>query len=254
MIANCSVSTRRLATVVALLLGGAALTGCQQAVSAPAPQAKAAASAPLADAAHPEVVELFQSQGCSSCPPANRLVMPLADRPDTLVLSWQVTYWDHLGWKDKFADPAYTARQWSYARKLGHNQVWTPQVVVNGRGDVVGSDPRELTGALHKFQRGSNGPAIALSVKDVRIEGAGAGANVELVRYDPRIVQVPILSGENGGATLPHRNVVKEYAMLGKWQGGKQTFTLPAARHPGLKTAILVQQGEGGAILAAAHD
>ena len=236
--------------LLAAMLLSTLLAGCQQAVSAPAANPSAAG----ADSLHPEVVELFQSQGCSSCPPANRLVMPLADRPDTLVLSWQVTYWDHLGWKDKFADPAYTARQWSYARKLGHNQVWTPQVVVNGRGDVVGSDPRELSGALRKFQRGSGGPVIALSAKDVRIEGAGAGASVELVRYDPKILQVPILAGENGGATLPHRNVVKEYAMLGQWRGGKQVFALPAARHPGLKTAILVKQGEGGAIQAAAHD
>ena len=240
--------TVRLHLLAALLLP-AALAGCQQAVSATLAPANAGS-----DVAHPEVVELFQSQGCSSCPPANRLVMPLADRPDTLVLSWQVTYWDHLGWKDKFADPAYTARQWSYARALGHNQVWTPQVVVNGRGDVVGSDPRELGAALHKFQRGSGGPTIALSAKDVRIEGAGKSASVELVRYDPRIEQVPILAGENGGVTLPHRNVVKEYAMLGVWHGGKQSFALPAARHAGLKTAILVQQGEGAPILAAAHD
>jgi len=241
--------TVRLHLLAALVLP-AALAGCQQAVSAPA----AAPSAAGADPGHPEVVELFQSQGCSSCPPANRLVMPLADRPDTLVLSWQVTYWDHLGWKDKFASPAYTARQWSYAHTLGHNQVWTPQVVVNGRGDVIGSDPRDLSGALRKFQRGNGGPVIALSGKDVRIEGAGPGASVELVRYDPRIVQVPILAGENSGATLPHRNVVKEYAQLGQWHGGKQDFTLPAAHTSGLKTAILVQQGEGGAILAAAHD
>ena len=189
--------TVRLHLLAALLLP-AALAGCQQAVSATLVPANAGA-----DVAHPEVVELFQSQGCSSCPPANRLVMPLADRPDTLVLSWQVTYWDHLGWKDKFAAPAYTARQWSYAHALGHNQVWTPQVVVNGRGDVVGSDPRELGAALHKFQRGSGGPVIALSAKDVRIEGVGAGASVEMVRYDPKIVQVPILAGENSGATLP---------------------------------------------------
>ena len=241
--------TVRLHLLAALALP-AMLAGCQQAVSAPA----AAPSAAGADPLHPEVVELFQSQGCSSCPPANRLVMPLADRPDTLVLSWQVTYWDHLGWKDKFAAPAYTARQWSYAHTLGHNQVWTPQVVVNGRGDVVGSDPRELGAALHKFQRGSDGPVIALSAKEVRIAGAGQGARVELVRYDPRVVQVPILAGENGGATLPHRNVVKEYALLGQWRGGKQSFALPASRAPGLKTAILVQQGEGGPILAAAHD
>ena len=248
--------TDRLRLLATLLLP-AMLAGCQQAVSAPAAALAAGADSAhpsAADAAHPEVVELFQSQGCSSCPPANRLVMPLADRPDTLVLSWQVTYWDHLGWKDRFADPAYTQRQWSYAHALGHDQVFTPQVVVNGRGDVIGSDPRELSGALRKFQRGSGGPAIVLSARDVRIAGAAKGARVELVRYDPRVIQVPIKAGENSGVTLPHRNVVREYAVLGTARGGPQGFALPAARQAGLRTAVLVEQGEGGPIVAAAHD
>src|SRR5580698_2329765 len=97
-----------------------------------------ASAAGAADAAHPTVVELFQSQGCSSCPPANANVMALSDRPDVLALSFQVTYWDNLGWKDTFGSPRYTARQWDYARALRHDNVWTPQVVVNGRADVVG--------------------------------------------------------------------------------------------------------------------
>ena len=86
------------------------------------------------------VVELFQSQGCSDCPPANANVMALADRPDLLTLSFGVTYWDNLGWKDTFASPQFTARQWDYAHALRHTEVYTPQVIVNGRADIVGRD------------------------------------------------------------------------------------------------------------------
>ena len=207
-----------------------------------------------ADPAHPAVVELFQSQGCSSCPPANRNVMPLADRADVLVLSWQVTYWDYLGWKDSFADPAFTARQQAYARSLGHNGVFTPQVVINGRGDVVGIDGGQLTRALHDLDRGTGGPSLHLSANSVSIDGTGNDAVLTMVRYDPRIIQVPIRAGENGGATLPHRNVVREVAALGQWSGGSQTFALPKARHAGLKTAVLLQRGQAGPILAALHD
>ena len=86
------------------------------------------------------VVELFQSQGCSSCPPANANVMALSDRPDLLTLSFGVTYWDQLGWKDTFASPRYTERQWDYAHAFHRRQVFTPEVVVNGHADVVGQD------------------------------------------------------------------------------------------------------------------
>jgi hypothetical protein len=88
-------------------------------------------------AAHPTMVELIQSQGCSSCPPANANVVAISDRPDLLTLSWQVTYWDQLGWKDTFGSPVYTARQWNYAHSLHRGEVATPQVVVNGRADVM---------------------------------------------------------------------------------------------------------------------
>jgi hypothetical protein len=215
----------------------------------------AAPGAEAADAGHLTVVELFQSQGCSSCPPANANAMALADRPDLLVLSFAVTYWDELGWKDTFASPQFTARQWDYARGLGHGQVWTPQVVVNGRADVVGVARSELEALIRHEDRGTAGPAIA-AVGDRVTVGAAAGARgaeVLLVRYDPHVVEVPIQRGENGGKTLPHRNVVKQLVVLGSWTGALQTYPLPPARAAGLTSAILVQAGPGGPILAAAR-
>ena len=212
------------------------------------------APAAAADPVHPTVVELFQSQGCSSCPPANANVMALADRPEILVLSWQVTYWNDLGWKDTFARPAFTARQWDYARAFHRSQVATPEVVVNGRDDVVGSRRDELEALIRRLDRGSGGPAIGLATTRVRITGAGPGGSVIMVRYDPHILQVPIRRGENGGRTLPHRNVVREVARLGEWKGGTRDFTLPKPSRPGLKTAILLQRGTAGPILAAVHD
>lgn len=214
----------------------------------------AASAATAADQSQLTVVELFQSQGCSSCPPANANVMALSDRPDLLVLSFGVTYWDQLGWKDTFASPQFTARQWDYARAFHHSQVWTPQVVVNGHADVVGIDRRELEAVIRREANGSTGPAIHASGNQVTIEaGSGPAAQVLLVRYDPNIVQVPIRRGENGGKTLPHKNVVRELAKLGAWSGKSQTYVLPAARVAGLKTAILVQERTGGHILAAAR-
>jgi hypothetical protein len=215
-----------------------------------------AGPAAAADAAHPTVVELFQSQGCSSCPPANANLIANADRPDVLALAFQVTYWDHLGWKDTFDDPRFTDRQWDYARALHHRNVFTPQVVVNGRLDGVGAVPAEFAGLVRKGDRGLSGPALSVAGGAVSI-GAGkapaTGADVWLVRYDPRTVQVAIRAGENGGKTLPHRNVVKQLVRLGAWRGAPATLKLPPATDPALKTAVLVQAGRGGAILAAAR-
>ena len=215
--------------------------------------ALSAASALAADAAHPLVVELFQSQGCSSCPPANANVLALAGRPDILTLSFQVTYWDNLGWKDTFASPAYTARQWDYASGFHHGSVFTPQIVVNGRRDGVGADPHELARLIQAGERGMAGPNLSLRGNAVTIAASAAPAkpaDVWLVRYDPRIVQVAIKRGENGGRTLPHKNVVHELTRLGAWQGAAETLMIPAG-DPALRTAILVQAGRGGPILAA---
>ena len=211
-------------------------------------------TAPAADRAHPAVVELFQSQGCSSCPPANANLMALADRPDLLPLSFGVTYWDQLGWKDTFASPQYTARQWDYAHAFHHGEVFTPQVVVNGRADGVGVRHGEIEALVARADRGAGGPQITALGGKVTIGAAPTArpAQVLLVRYDPNIVQVPIQRGENGGKTLPHRNVVKELVSLGPWSGQARAYALPPTR-PGLKTAILIQAGPGGPILAAAR-
>ncbi len=212
-------------------------------------------AARAADAAHPTVVELFQSQGCSSCPPANANLLALGNRADILPLSFQVTYWDQLGWKDTFATPAYTARQWDYAHGLGHSEVWTPQVVVNGRIDVVGVKHGEIEGAIARGDRGDTGPAVSIVGDKVTVAGSAprSPATVWLVRYDPQIIQVPIQRGENGGRTLPHRYVVRQLVKLGDWNGAAHAFALPAPDRAGLKTAVLVQAGRGGAILAAAR-
>jgi len=211
-------------------------------------------AASAADAAHPTVVEIFQSQGCSSCPPANANVLALANRPDVLTLSWQVTYWDNLGWKDTFGQPAFTARQWQYAHAFHRGQVATPEVVVNGRADVVGDRRDELEHLIRQADRGAGGPQVRVEGERADVSGQGPGARVMLVRYDPNIVNVPIQAGENSGVTLPHKNVVREVVDLGAWGGGARSYASPAPTRPGLKTAILVQQGPGGPILAAAHD
>jgi hypothetical protein len=213
----------------------------------------AGVAAPAAASAQPVVVELFQSQGCSSCPPANANLMALADRSDILALSFGVTYWDQLGWKDTFASPRYTDRQWDYARAFHRAQVFTPEVVVNGRADVVGQDRGELE-ALIRREQTSGGPDIRLNGSAVTIGPGDGKAQIWLVRFDPRVVQVAIQRGENGGRTLPHRNVVKELTALGNWSGKPETLVLPPAADGLLRTAILVQDGAGGRILAAARD
>ncbi|NPD67706.1 DUF1223 domain-containing protein [Lichenicola cladoniae] len=217
--------------------------------------AVSAQSARAADIAHPTVVELFQSQGCSSCPPANANVMAIADDPTVLTLSWQVTYWDNLGWKDTFDNPAFTKRQYEYADAFHRQQVFTPEVVVNGRSDIVGSRRDELDALVHQDDRGTGGPSVTVAGDRVTVSGPGSapGTIVLLVRYNPNILQVPIRRGENGGQTLPHRNVVRQLVSLGDWKGQTQTYALPAAGEPGLKAAILVQAGRGGPIIAAAR-
>lgn len=201
------------------------------------------------------VVELYQSQGCSSCPPANANINAIADRPDILALSFGVTYWDQLGWKDTFATPANTKRQWDYAHgSLRHDEVGTPQVVINGRKDIVGSNRSELDLAIKGAMLPADAPSITLTDTTVSVGGAKApkaAADVWLVRYDPRIVQVSIRRGENGGRTLPHKNIVRQVVRLGAWVGEAQKYDLPTSSDSNFRTAILVQGVKGGPILAA---
>ncbi len=213
----------------------------------------APAAAGAADAAHPTVVELFESQGCSSCPPANANLNAIADRPDILALNFAVTYWDQLGWKDTFAQPAFTARQWDYANASGRGQVATPQVIVDGRETVVGNDAQQLAAVIRRSGRGAAGPAISSAAGGVTVAAGSASrpATVWLVRYDPRTQLVPIRAGENDGRTLPHRNVVRSLEALGTWTGRAQSYRIAQQGEGGLREAVLVQEGRGGRILAA---
>ncbi|MFM2020620.1 MAG: hypothetical protein RJB02_328, partial [Pseudomonadota bacterium] len=177
------------------------LMSCQQAEMSG--QAKAAAPAGVKQSsAGPVVVELFQSQGCSSCPPANLALNAIADRRDVIALNFSVTYWDRLGWKDIFADPEYTQRQYNYASALGDSNVYTPQVILNGKRAIVGNKPGEINRAVAATTGLSGGPAISVTGNTATI-GAGSGkAAIWLVRYDPRLQNVAIKSGENTGRTL----------------------------------------------------
>ena len=197
------------------------------------------------------VVELYQSQGCSSCPPANAALNAIADRSDVIALSFAVTYWDRLGWKDTFADPAYTDRQHAYAAALKNDSVYTPQIVLNGKTAIVGNGQGELNGAVAKATRLGNSPAITAANGSVTI-GAGKGsADILLIHYDPRSQLVSIRSGENGGRKLPHKNIVRKLVTLGSWNGKAVIFKLPAKAEAAWKSVVIVQSKKTGPILAA---
>jgi hypothetical protein len=232
------------------LAGGAAL-----AVAAQRPPAAAVAAAPKppAPAAGLVVVELFTSQGCSSCPPANEAVAKLADsRPDVLALTYGVEVWDHLGWADTNARSPYSQRQVDYNQSFGKQGVYTPQVVVGGEADLPGSRPGQIESLIAKAGPVPAAPAVTLATDAVTVgAGPAATAKVLLVRYDPRAQQVPIRRGENGGRTLLHKNVVRELVVVGEWRGAAARYALPPAKAAGLKTAVLIQDARSGRLLGA---
>ena len=208
------------------------------------------------DAAHPTVVELFQSQGCSDCPPAVANVAAISDRSDVLALVFAVDYWDRFGWKDTFSKPEWTARQYAYARAIGRDGVYTPQVIVNGRIEGTGLDPTELADLMRRAERDDGGPNVNFADGVVTVgaaTGPEGGADVWLVRYDPSVIEVVIKRGENAGKTLPHKNVVREMSLLGHWRGAAASFPLPAGENKELAEAAIVQASGGGPVLAAAR-
>jgi hypothetical protein len=214
--------------------------------------ASATPNAPLPSA--PVVLELFTSQGCSSCPPANAALAQEADRPDVIALSFGVTYWDYLGWKDTFARREFTDRQRAYVRAFGEKSPFTPQVVAGGRHDSVGNSKARLD-ALIEASRAPPAAQIKLGANVVQLSAGAAprgGADVWLVRYQPGVVQVPVRAGENTGRTLPHSNVVRQLVRLGRWNGAAAALPLPPG-DPALKSVVLLQGPGGGPILAAAR-
>ena len=200
------------------------------------------------------VVELFTSQGCSSCPPADRLITDLAKSPDVIALSFNVDYWDYIGWKDTFADPAFTARQKAYAARRGDGQVYTPQAVIDGVTHVVGSDRQEISGALTSSARkqGAMTVPITLDMKGdkVAIDVAGASAEgphkatVWLLDTIPSKT-VAVGRGENKGRSITYTNVVRKMSRLGDWTGAPAHFEI-ASRLNDSGYVVLLQDSEPG--------
>lgn len=206
------------------------------------------------------VVELFTSQGCSSCPPADALAGRLADEPGTLVLSWHVDYWDYLGWKDTLGLAQSAERQNAYAAAFKARSVYTPQAVVNGASGVVGSDETAVRSALDAralpplaASMARTPGRIAITLPHLALDGAEAV--LELVWFEASS-PVAIARGENAGKTVAYRNTVRASALLGIWRGEPRTIEMPEQQVEGLACALLVRRmlpsGQPGEILAAA--
>lgn len=229
-----------------LLAGATVLAG----LSLPSAMATAASLGP------PLVVELFTSQGCSSCPPADAYAAELArTRPNLLVLDFHVDYWNALGWHDPFSLAAATTRQVAYDRLL-HTETYTPQIVVGGVAQAIGSARGEVGQAITAAEAAAQarapvtlGLAAANGQLRIAVGGGTSRGTVWLVGYD-RSHQTPIGRGENAGLTESEADIVRSVVKVGSWTGTPATWT--AARPVGEAFAVLLQQPDG-VILAAAR-
>ena len=207
------------------------------------------------------VVELFTSQGCSSCPPADRLLSTLARDPNKVALTFPVDYWDFIGWKDTFAEPAFTARQKAYAAVRGDAHVYTPQAVIDGLVDAVGSDQAAIEQAVATYKGTSGALTIPIRVREtdgvlhIDIDaGNGAPAGVYVLRV-VRSLTVAIARGENSGRKVTYTNVVRAMRKIGEWNGTARQFSLTELRGNDEGYVVLLQKGaleRPGVILAAA--
>ncbi|MEO0911242.1 MAG: DUF1223 domain-containing protein [Pseudomonadota bacterium] len=224
-------------------------------------------SAQAADIVYPKgVVELFTSQGCYSCPPADNVIGEFAKSNEILGLSWHVDYWDYLGWKDTFASRANTERQYRYARSLRERQVYTPQAVINGRSHEVGSRGSKLESIVNKYDISKKGMVIpikatleggSLNIDIDRVEGVGE-ATLFMISFN-KTETVKIARGENAGKTLDYHNVVHSSQALGmiKANGLRMQYPISELKRGGYdSTALILQssdsEGNPSAILGAA--
>ncbi len=202
----------------------------------------------IAGARH--VVELFTSQGCSSCPPADRVLQGLASRPGVIALGFHVDYWDSLGWKDTLDSSANTTRQQAYASHFGSNQVYTPQAVVDGEADAVGSN----SGAIAGLMKNALPVDVAINGKTVSVGSGSGSATLWRVDYT-RHASVKIARGENRGSTIAYVNAVRGMTRLGAWSGKEEQYSLGSCGGAAGADAcaVLLQSGSGtGRILGAA--
>jgi hypothetical protein len=224
--------------------------------------------ADLARAGEPRaVLELFTSQGCSSCPPADKLLGELSADPSLVTLSVPIDYWDYLGWKDTLASSGHSARQRAYAHQRGDRQVYTPQVVVNGAAHALGSDRTAIERAI--AQTGQKPGVMSLPIL-VSMGGSGLNVQIDAAKTDHasgevwmcplmKAVQVAIERGENHGRTITYHNVVRNWIKLGDWNGTSASWNVPLSEieaNEGDAAAVMVQEGthdKPGIILGAAY-
>ncbi|MBV9330293.1 MAG: DUF1223 domain-containing protein [Alphaproteobacteria bacterium] len=219
-------------------------------------------------AARPVVVELFTSQGCSSCPPADQYLATLCPHRDVIAMSLPITYWDMLGWKDTLASEVNTQRQKAYAAAMGRGGVYTPEIVVDGAKDVVGSKDAEVNAAIearaNEIARAAEASlAVPVSIREdadaMRIgigtrHARGDGPSTVWLFHLQDSAKVRIGAGENDGRTMTYRNVVRDIRPLGQWKGDALTLMVKRASLAGLPhdaVAVIVQQGGYGHVVGA---
>ena len=246
----------------AAAFGGAALALPKGAQPAPAPKAALALVAATTD--KPVLIELFTSQGCSSCPPADKLAETLSRQPGLVVISRPVTYWDRLGWKDTLARESNTSLQQDYARRglAGYNGVYTPQMVVDGKFGAVGSQADNVAAGVKRYG-GKSDASIRLGIRVGKRKDAGYTAVLTGAGKDPaelvlvavtRHVDVVIGSGENGGRKIGYANVLRAERKLADVSGGMGRVAIAPGQ---LKVsgadryALVLRKPDGGAVLAA---
>ncbi len=206
---------------------------------------------------NPVVVELFTSQGCSSCPPADELMHELANRDDVIPLALHVDYWDYIGWKDEFANPAHSDRQRRYAVVAGRRSIYTPQMIVNGETSIVGARGIELADAIQKHKARDTGVSVTIKRADGTLSISAKTGNgpddmvVHVLRYQPKR-DVKILRGENAGRHIYYANVVEDWRVLTEWSGKRDLVTdMPVTGDA--PVVVLIQEQGNGAILASAR-
>lgn len=243
----------------------------------------AAPAMPAAQAGEPRaVIELFTSQGCSSCPAADKLLGELANDPSLITLSLPVDYWDYLGWKDTLALHGHTNRQRAYSVSRGDREVYTPQAVINGVVHVLGSDKAAIENAIASTRQNAHPLAVPVTLKvadgkiDVTVAAADTkhGSTQNIGSQNPgadvwlcpttNAAPVAIGRGENSGRTLTYHNVVRRWIKLGTWSGKAETFSVPLSDMAGEayalseidKLVVVVQSGaaaQPGVMLGAAQ-
>ncbi len=206
----------------------------------------------------PVVVELFTSQGCSSCPPADAILTDLAKRDDVIALALHVDYWDYLGWKDAFADNAYSRRQRAYAQATGKHTVYTPQVIVQGFSTAVGNQLNDIRQAIDFHRKDTSTVVLTVlrqggqAVITARALNGNVGrAVIQLVRYVPE-EKVQIRAGENAGRQITYSNIVTNWTPVTRWNG-RDDITVRSALGGSDLAVVLVQTDGFGPILAAAR-